>query len=204
MKDDRERWDERYRNGAHTGTAPSEILKSLQHLLPPVGREPVQQQPADGPKCNTDLKALDMGGGCGRNALWLAQQGWRVTLADVSPVALGTASNRANDLKLPLTTQCVDVDEEPFPAGPWDLILTCLFLWRPLFAMSSQVLAPHGRLVIIQPTRRNLERHPKPPLPFLLQEGELARLAPPLEIEYYSEGWSLDGRHDAVLVARRP
>jgi hypothetical protein len=37
----------------------------------------------------------------------------------------------------------------------------------------------------------------------LLQPGELRELAGSLEIVHYSEDWSADDRHDAVLIARK-
>jgi hypothetical protein len=37
----------------------------------------------------------------------------------------------------------------------------------------------------------------------LLAEGELRSLARELQVVHYEEGWLEDGRHDAVLVARR-
>ncbi|TDD62720.1 class I SAM-dependent methyltransferase [Kribbella antibiotica] len=42
-------------------------------------------------------RALDLGSGEGGDAIWLAQQGWRVTGVDVSPVALGRAAEHAKE-----------------------------------------------------------------------------------------------------------
>jgi hypothetical protein len=51
-------------------------------------------------------------------------------------------------------------------------------------------------------TRRNLERHPKPPFPYLLEEGEAITLVGPLQIQSATEGWHGD-RHEARVIARR-
>lgn len=40
-------------------------------------------------------RALDVGAGDGRNAIWLAAQGWDVTAVDLSAVALERAAERA-------------------------------------------------------------------------------------------------------------
>lgn len=85
--------------------------------------------------------------------------GLDVTLADISPVALALARGRAAGRGVPLTTMAVDLEAEPFPAGPWDLIFSHHYLWRPLFAVFPRMLTPGGRLVVIQPTVCNLERH---------------------------------------------
>jgi tellurite methyltransferase len=96
-----------------------------------------------------------------------------------------------------------DLELEPFPAGPWDLIVSVCYLLRPLFAVYPRFLAPGGILAVVQPTKKNLERHDKPPADFLLDDGELPRLVSGLEVVHYEEGWLADGRHDAVIVARR-
>lgn len=182
---DRLKWDERYRAGQHSSEAPSLVLTDLVSWLPKSGR------------------ALDVAGGAGRHALWLAEQGLEATLADISEVALTLARERAERRGVALRTVAVDLDEGPFPAGPWDVIVSVLCCWRPLFAVAPQVLAEGGRLIVVQPTHTNLTRSPKPPLPFLLADGELPGLVQGLSIRYATEGWSRDGRHDAVLVAER-
>ena len=102
-----------------------------------------------------------------------------------------------------IRTLCTDLEEKPFPAGPWDLILSCRYLQRPLFKIYPQVLAPGGTLIVIQPTKTNLERHAKPPADFLLDDGELPGLVFGLKVVHLEEGWLADGRHDAVVVARK-
>ena len=95
------------------------------------------------------------------------------------------------------------MEHEPFPPGPWDLAVVVHYLHRPLLRALPIVLAPGGTLVVIQPTRTNLQRHAKPSERFLLEDGELPRLVSDLELLHYEEGWLDEGRHEAVLVARR-
>ena len=57
-------------------------------------------------------------------------------------------------------------------------------------------------LVVVHPTRSNLERHDSPGPHHLLDDGELPGLIPGLEVVHYEEGWSEEGRHEARLVAR--
>ena len=184
---DRDKWDARYAEADRTGYAdPSGFLRRMETLLPRAG-------------C-----ALDVAGGSGRNAIWLAARGLDVTIADVSRVGLDVAARRASGAGVVLRTICVDLDEAPLPPGPWDLIVDVLYLSRPLFPAIAAALRPGGVFVFLQPTVTNLERHAKPPRSFLLEIGELERLVPPeLEPLVLEEGWSDDGHHEARLVARR-
>lgn len=182
---DRDKWDAKYRAGSHRSSRVSPFLQSLDDVLPKTGR------------------ALDVAGGAGRNALWLAARGLDVTIADVSKEGLAIANERASAAGLSVETLLVDLEEEPFPAGPWDLIVSVCFLQRSLFSVYPDVLAPGGLLVFLQPTVVNLERHEKPPRPFLLEEGEAASLVSGLTVVSLSEGWTEDGHHEARVLARR-
>jgi SAM-dependent methyltransferase len=146
--------------------------------------------------------AIDVAGGVGRNSLWLANRGLEVTLVDISDVALDTARQRAALANLSLQFLRIDLEREPFPGGPWDVVLIVHYLWRPLFRQISDALTTGGVLVCIQPTMSNLQRHPKPSARFLLEDGELPSLVPELSPVYYQEGWLTEGRHEAVLVAQ--
>ncbi len=181
---DRIKWDARYRERTGPLRPPDPWLTELE--LPAGGR------------------ALDLAGGDGRHALYLARRGLEVTLCDVSPVALERAAEQAAAAGLPLRTVAVDLEREPLPIGPWDLIVVFHYLQRSLFATVPQALAPGGLLVFCQPTRANLERHPHPSARFLLEDGELPGLLTGLEVLRYEEGWlGDDPRHEARLVARR-
>jgi SAM-dependent methyltransferase len=206
---DRNKWNAKYAAGEMASREPSAVLVGLDRLLPRTGR------------------AIDVAGGAGRHGIWLASRGLDVTIADISPVGLAIARERAAEAGLPvrqgghlaprdglvsrsetatmgIETVEIDIQERPFPAGPWDLIVSVCYLWRPIFAAYPEALAPGGTLAVIQPTKRNLERHEKPPFDFLLDDGELPSLVRGLEIVHYEEGWLADDRHDACLVARKP
>jgi SAM-dependent methyltransferase len=181
---DQKKWDAKYSAG-DAPSQPSAVLASLAGYLPARGR------------------ALDLAGGAGRHAIWLAKRGLDATLADISPVGLDLARQRAAEEGLNLHTLQIDLEQQPLELPPLDLIVSVCYLWRPLFAELPHLLNPGGTLVVIQPTKHNLERNEKPPEPYLLEEGELLGLAAGLEILHYEEGWLADNRHDAVLVARK-
>jgi tellurite methyltransferase len=182
---DRHAWDARHRERGGGPQEPSGVLVAHDALLPRRGR------------------ALDVAGGTGRNALWLARRGLDVTLADISGVALELARQDAARSGVPVRTLAIDLESEPLPPGPWDLIVCVHYLWRPLFDAIPAALAPGGRLVVVHPTRSNLQRHGRPAARHLLEDGELPGLVRDLDVLRYEEGWAEGGRHEARLVARR-
>ena len=56
---------------------------------------------------------------------------------------------------------------------------------------------------MVHPTRRNLERNPKPGAAFLLGDGELPGLVAGLEVVRFDEAWRAGGQHEAWLLARK-
>jgi tellurite methyltransferase len=181
---EKERWDTRYREGAGA-TEPSAFLLSLAGVLPRRGR------------------ALDLAGGRGRHAIWLAGRGLDVTLADISEVGVELARAAAEQTGVALRTVTLDLEVDPPPPGPWDLIVCFHYLHRPIFQALPGLLGPGGLFVFCQPTRKNLERHPRPGADFLLDEGELPGLLLEMDVLRYEEGWLEEGRHEARVVARR-
>jgi len=67
--------------------------------------------------------ALDVAMGQGRNSLFLARKGWRVTGYDISPVGLAQATKSAAKEGLTLNTQLTSHDAFDFGKNRWDLIV---------------------------------------------------------------------------------
>ncbi len=185
---DREKWNQRYREKTDEPCRPNRWLLTLDALLPQSGR------------------ALDLAGGSGSNALWLAARGLDVTLVDVAEAGLAIAQHRAREQQLSIATQALDLSRNPLPRGPWDLVTCFCYLQRSLFGPVFEELAPGGLLVMLHPTLTNLQRHARPPRRFLLAPGELGELANKcgLQIIQLSEDWSEQGRHEARLRAQKP
>jgi protein-L-isoaspartate O-methyltransferase len=190
---DRDKWNAKYSDPDFAPRKPSPVLLSLAEWLP-----------------QHRGRALDLAGGCGRHAIWLAQQRFNVTLADVSTVGLQVARERAKAAGLQIATLEHDLEQQGLPAGPWDLIVSICYLWQPTPELIRSALNPRGVFIMIQPTTTNLERHEKPPRDFLLQPGELAARFTPaacqaqdLQLCHHCAGWAADDLHDEVLVVRR-
>ena len=147
-------------------------------------------------------RALDVAGGAGVDARWLARRGLRVTLVDIAEAALEQARAAAEAEGLAIETVAADLDVDPLPAGPYEVITCFNFLDRRLFAQIPSRLSAGGVFVFSQPTRRNLERHAHPSARFLLEEGELPGLVADLRIVSYAEG-VVRRSHEARLFAQR-
>ena len=75
--------------------------------------------------------ALDVGAGQGRNAVWLAQQGWDVTGIDISGVGLAVAEANAEKAGTRIMTVKTTYQEFDFGTERWDLIIMILS-WAPV------------------------------------------------------------------------
>ena len=181
---EREHWDERYRTEGGLGSEPAAFLVEVASFFPP------------------GSKVLDAGGGSGRNAIWLAQRGHEVTIADISAEGLRMAGAAAATAGVEVETVRLDFDTDPFPPGPWDVIVDFHFIKRSLIPRFREALRPGGLLVFCRATVRNLERHDRPPRCSLLAEGEGWELLRDFELLIAREGWSVEGRHEFEALAR--
>ncbi len=134
---DRDQWNERY--------AAQSILWNVDPG-PFLGGEVGDRAPG---------RALDLGAGEGRTALWLAEHGWTVTAVDFSDVALDRGRQRAEAAGLSGDVEwvCADlVDFDPTGAA-YDLVLL-MFVHLPppqrrrLLQLSAATLAPGGVVLV--------------------------------------------------------
>jgi SAM-dependent methyltransferase len=93
-------------------------------------------------------KALDVGMGQGRNALYLAQQGWEVTGFDPAEKAVAAANAEAGRLGLKLTTLIVGDEEFDFGKGQWDIVVLSYVSLRHLGQRVFDSLKPGGRVIV--------------------------------------------------------
>jgi SAM-dependent methyltransferase len=111
-----------------------------------------------------DLKpgrALDLACGEGRNAVWLAERGWRTTGVDFSDVALEKAQQLAASRGVEVEWVLADVlEHEPEPRA-FDLVAV-LYLQLPheelaeVLRSAVEALAPGGTLVVLGHDSTNL------------------------------------------------
>jgi len=182
---EREYWNQRYQEEGWRTEPAAFVVEAASYLAP-------------------GSRILDVAGGTGRNAIWLARHGHDVTIADVSDTGLDLARQAAADAGVEVATIHVDFDTDPMPDGPWDVLLDFHFINRSLFPVFLDMLRPGGYLVFCRATRKNLERHDRPPSPYLLREGEGWDLLEGWELVIAREGWSVEERHEFEALARKP
>ena len=93
-------------------------------------------------------KALDVGMGQGRNAIWLAQQGWDATGFDPAERAVAQAGETAKKLGVSITTEIKGAETFAFGERRWDLIVLSYVSFREIAATVSLALRPGGIVVI--------------------------------------------------------
>ena len=127
-------WDQRYAEGEWSTEVDAELC-ALAGPLPPG-------------------TAVDLGAGNGRNAVWLAEQGWTVTCVDVSSVGLDQAAQRAAAVGASLTSELADLRTWE-PAGrSFDLVVLAnmhvpLDERDRLFRVAQDAVAPGGRFFVV-------------------------------------------------------
>ena len=152
-------------------------------------------------------RALDVACGDGRNSAYLARLGLEVDAVDISDVAIDALAAAVAARRLPVTPIRLDLECDPLPDGPYDVIVQINYLQRTLAAGLAERLRPGGLLLVETVTRAHVEElgnrfDPR----FLLEPGELRDAFAGLEVLRYEERVAeRSGRARAVasLVARR-
>ena len=136
-------WDERYAQpGYYYGDAPNDFL-----------REHAAEIPAG--------EVLCIGEGEGRNALFLASQGYRVTAVDLSSVGLQKLRDRAAAAGLSIETIQADLARFDFGSMRWSAIISIFCHLPPslrvfVHARACSGLVPGGMLLLEAYTPRQL------------------------------------------------
>jgi len=186
---ERERWNHKYRESPGSWLEPDSFLRRafseyVRPLFPDGG-------------C-----ALDLAGGAARNSIWLAQQGWEVTLIDISETGVEQARRNAGPLASHMHFVVDDLTGFTASQMQFDLLMVFFYLERKIFPEIVKALRPGGLLLYktLTMAQLKLEGGPKDPA-HLLEAGELLRLADGLQVLHYSE--KVAKKATAELVARK-
>lgn len=129
MTDERDRWNERYRDlSFEPADGPIPALEDRIDELP-------------------DGRALDVATGTGRNALFLAERGYDVEAIDVSDVAIERARQRADERGVDVDWRRADLADVGLETGRYDVITVAFFAALDYLPALKEALAPGGVLV---------------------------------------------------------
>lgn len=179
-------WNERYRSGKAAFETPSPLVVRFASELTPGS-------------------ALDLACGAGRNALYLAERGWRVTAVDGSPAAIEILRERAAKKSLTIDARVADLERGGVEIEPdaYDLVCDCYYLQRDLFPRIRSGVRPGGLAIVIVHLTEPGQPETKPRR---LGPGELRGYFADWPILHSYEGQSHEPSHQrpvAELVAAR-
>jgi SAM-dependent methyltransferase len=128
-------WDERHRAGDFEGRGPNPTLAATV-----TGLEPGS--------------ALELAAGSGTNAVFLAQEGWRTTAVDWSPVGLANGKAKADSVGVQVYWLEQNLFDWAPPLRSFDLVaIVYLHLppteRAPVYARAAAAVARGGRLVVV-------------------------------------------------------
>jgi SAM-dependent methyltransferase len=106
-------------------------------------------------------RALDLACGEGRNAIWLAERGWRVTAVDFSDVAVERGKGWAAERGVAVDWLVADLVTWVPPVAAFDFVLLCYLQLpdderRVVWHNAARALAPGGTLLLAGHHSRNL------------------------------------------------
>jgi 2-polyprenyl-3-methyl-5-hydroxy-6-metoxy-1,4-benzoquinol methylase len=193
--DEKSLWDKKYSEGSHGSLQPDPFLvTAYEEFL----------------SAASPGLAMDVAGGVGRHAIWLAQRGWRVKLMDISEVGIKQAEENAKQTGTApsIATEVRDLNsEQDMGREQYDLVVVFFFLQRELFPALAAAIKPGGHLIYKTYTTEqqrfaggSFNSGPSHPM-FLLEPNELIRAFSSLRLLHYHE--TVQERGVAELVARK-
>lgn len=150
-------------------------------------------------------KALDIGTGEGRNALFLAAEGWEVTAFDISDVAVKLAREAADRRGLKLSALIADADRFDYGRQRWDLVIG-MYMHSVLTRNADKIadsLKPGG-IVVIEGFHRDLNRPSVDGGYIGYRSNELLKAFDRLRVLYYEDAvgvgdWGRPGEQAPII-----
>ena len=180
-------WDKKYETEAYIfGKEPVEFLGEHIDLLP-------------------RGKALDIAMGEGRNAVFLAKNGFTVDGCDISEIAIKKALDLAKENNVTVRAYVADLETYKLPQNTYDVIACFYYLQRDLVPQMKEALKPGGMIIYETYTIENRERGFEGPKnkDYLLKPNELLDLFKDFKIIYYRELVLNNKKAVASLIAKK-
>ncbi|HAT26132.1 MAG TPA: SAM-dependent methyltransferase [Gammaproteobacteria bacterium] len=170
-------WDDRYADSDYLfGTAPNDFLKSVAERLP------------------SNSRILCLADGEGRNGVYLATLGHKVTAVDQSRVGLEKAKKLAKQKQVSIETIKADLAEYDLGVESWDCIVSIFFhipssVRAHIYPRIITALKPGGILILESYTPEQLNHGTGgPPIAeLMLTKDELAQYFSEMNLEHLQE-----------------
>lgn len=129
-KDSKNQWDARYAKATFVfGKSPAQFLAENYHYIP------------------FESSVLDMGMGEGRNAVFLAQKGYKVTGIDISSVAVKKSYLLAQEFGVKIKGVVASLKEYKIPPASFDAIICFYYVDRSIIEKMKSWLKPGGIII---------------------------------------------------------
>jgi SAM-dependent methyltransferase len=149
-------------------------------------------------------RALDVAMGKGRNALYLAEQGWAVDGVERDEESVRIAKDEARRRGVSLGITVADLEQYRLSKDTYDVVTCFYYLQRDLIPQMREALKLGG--VVLYETFL-IDQHLKTGKPsrkeFCFGQNELLRAFSDLRVLYYWEGFISDDKAIARLVAQK-
>jgi tellurite methyltransferase len=170
-QDSKTQWDQRYSRPTFIfGKSPVKFLSENYQFIP------------------YEASVLDMGMGEGRNAVFLAQKGYKVTGIDISSVAVKKAYLLAQEFGVKIKGVVASLEDYKIPPASFDAIVCFYYVDRNLIEKMKSWLKPGG-IIIYEAftTRQKGQRKSGNEDDVYLKEQELLKLFPGMRVLKYEE-----------------
>lgn len=182
-------WDQKFSNtGKYVfGKSPAKFLSKNFNYIPP------------------NSKILDVGMGEGRNAVFLARKGYKVTGVDISSAAIRKASRLAQEFGVRIKAVNTSMQNYKVEKGSFDSIICFYYVDRELSQKFYDWLRPGGVLIFESHTdhQRKIRGSEQYEEKYLLRPGELLKLFPRFNVLKYEEPLHAE-EYTASIILQKP
>ena len=149
-------------------------------------------------------RVLDVAMGNGRNAIYLARAGFEVEGVDMSPEAVNTALESAQEAGVTIRAQVTDLESDfQIEKGAYNVIICFNYLQRLLIPQIKEGLRPGG-MVVYETFTVDQAQFGKPHNPdYLLKHNELLDMFREFRCLRYREGIMEKRKAIASIIAQK-